>query len=119
MNILAQFAGREAIKDKFYIKRSKEFVLKEKEWLFNNLRHIKGLKAYYPGSNFVFCKLENGRTAGWLNKRLVKSRIIIRDCSNFRGLDNRFFRVAVRSRVENIKLIKEVEKWLRIKTKKK
>ena len=42
---------------------------------------------------------------GELRALLAGKGILIRDCSNFRGLDARFFRVAVRSRKENLKLL--------------
>jgi threonine-phosphate decarboxylase len=36
---------------------------------------------------------------------LIKDNIIIRDCSNFIGLSDKYFRVAVRTREENQKLL--------------
>lgn len=108
VNSLAQLAGEEIIKDAGYIRKSREFVLKEKERLFNDLKQINGLKVYPPSCNFIFCKLEYGRLDGAneLQQRLLKRGIVIRNCDNFRGLNNRFFRVAVRKKAENIKLIK-------------
>jgi threonine-phosphate decarboxylase len=35
----------------------------------------------------------------------LKSNILIRDCSNFVGLDENYFRVAVKTREENRKLL--------------
>lgn len=107
VNSLAQVVGEGVIKDRGYIKKSKEYVLKEGRYLFANLKKIEGLKIYPPSSNFIFCKLGNGkiRRAKKLSERLIKRGIIIRRCHNFRGLNDRFFRVAVRERDENIKLI--------------
>jgi len=36
---------------------------------------------------------------------LTKDNIIIRDCSNFIGLNDKYFRVAVKTREENQKLL--------------
>jgi threonine-phosphate decarboxylase len=45
-----------------------------------------------------------------LQNKLAKNGILIRDCSNFRGLEEgKFIRVAVRTRKENIKLLKELK----------
>ena len=40
--------------------------------------------------------------------RLRKKGILVRDCSNFEGLDASYIRIAVRSRAENDVLLKEL-----------
>lgn len=114
VNSLAQAIARDIFKATEYINLSKKFIAREKGYLFRNLSEIKGLKVYSPAVNFVFCKLENCkiRDSVRLNKRLRKNGIIIRCCHNFRGLDNRFFRIAVRTRNENKRLISCLEKVL-------
>ena len=44
-----------------------------------------------------------------LQKKLLKNKILIRDCSTFRGLDQNYIRIAVKTRKENVKLIKALE----------
>ncbi|TAN61501.1 threonine-phosphate decarboxylase [bacterium] len=107
VNVLAQEVSREIITDKEYIRKSKALISRERAYLFGNLRSIKGLKVFTPGSNFILCKLEGApiKSAKKLQERLLKFRLLIRDCSNFRGLSERFFRVAVRTRRENNELI--------------
>jgi threonine-phosphate decarboxylase len=114
VNSLAQIAAREVFKDKDYIKLSQKFILEERDYLFENLRKIKGIRVYSPSANFIFCKLEtcNLKDSVRLDKKLLKDGIIIRCCHNFRGLDNRFFRVAVRTRSENKRLISCLKKVL-------
>ena len=111
VNSLAQAAGEEAIKDRDYIKKSKEYILGERRYLFANLKKTEGLKVYPPSSNFILCKLANGkiRKAKELSQGLIKRGIIIRHCHNFRGLNDRFFRVAVRKRDENARLISAIK----------
>ncbi len=106
VNCLAQIAGREVIKDKSYIRQSKDFAIKERKYLFERLKNIKGLAPYQPTANFILCRLGKGlmdskKLCGQLGSR----GILVRDCGNFRGLDNRYVRIAVRKREENIKLI--------------
>jgi threonine-phosphate decarboxylase len=45
-----------------------------------------------------------------LQKKLLKKKILIRDCSTFRGLNDNYIRIAVKTRKENRKLIKAFEK---------
>ncbi len=89
-----------------FIRRTKNYICKEKDILFANFKAIKGIYPYYPTANFIFCKILDKRfDAQSLFLRLIKYGIVIRDCSNFKGLDGRFFRVAVRKRRENHYLI--------------
>lgn len=114
VNSLAQAIAGDVFKAAGYINLSKNFIAREKGYLFRNLSEIKGLKVYSPAANFVFCKLENCkiRDSARLNKRLRKNGIIIRCCDNFRGLNNRFFRIAVKTRSENKRLITCLKKVL-------
>lgn len=47
-----------------------------------------------------------------LKSELIKRRILIRSCDNYIGLSNSFYRVAVRTREENNKLISEIKNIL-------
>ena len=48
-----------------------------------------------------------------LREELIRRGIIIRSCSNYIGLDHSFYRVAVRTREENKKLLEELSKVLK------
>ena len=114
VNYLAQIVVREGLRDEKFISKSRSFLLKEKEFLYRELSNIKGLKTYKPSANFVFLKLLGDISSEKLREQLAKKGILIRDCSNFRGLEEgNFIRVAVRTRKENIKLLKELKLILR------
>ncbi|MBM3253758.1 MAG: threonine-phosphate decarboxylase [Candidatus Omnitrophica bacterium] len=114
VNSLAQATGMAVIQDYEYIKKSKEFIATEKAFLFERLKNLKNLSVYYPSANFILCKLEGQKNinAGRLADSLARQGIMIRDCSNFRGLDNRFFRIAVRKRKENLRLVSNLKEIL-------
>lgn len=111
----AQLAGEKVLADKSYMDRTRAFVAKERQYLFERLGAIRGLKAYSSSANFILCKLQDApiRDSKELTRRLLRDNIYIRDCGNFRGLDNRFFRVAVRKRNDNNRLINSIKKALR------
>jgi threonine-phosphate decarboxylase len=46
-------------------------------------------------------------------RALEEKGILVRDCSNFIGLDKTYIRVAVRSRKENSRLIREIARLCR------
>lgn len=114
VNVLAQAVSREVIKDKEYIRKSRALICRERDYLFGHLRSIKGIKVFTPSSNFILCKLEGSqiKSAKILQERLLRDRLLIRDCGNFRGLSENFFRVAVRTRRENRALISSMRQVL-------
>lgn len=116
VNSIAQSLGKKALEDKAFIKKSKDFINKEKSFLFDGLEKIDWLKVFEPSVNFILAKItESDLSAEDLSDHAArKYGILIRDCSNFDGLGRQFFRVAVRSRKDNLKLI-ECLKHFRIK----
>lgn len=110
VNCLAQIAVREMLRDEKFISKSRSFLLKEKEFFYQELSNIEGLKVYKPSSNFIFIKLLGNISSEGLIDQLAKKGILIRDCSNFRGLEKeKFIRVAVRTRKENLKLLEQLK----------
>ena len=107
VNSLAQLAAELILDDKGYIKKTYKFINKEREFLFEQLTGIEGVRPYPSVANFLLMKIEKpGVTSEFLKEAFIKKGILIRDCGNFRGLNNKYIRVAVRSREENLKLLK-------------
>lgn len=109
INILAEIATKTALKDKSYIKETLEFIKNEKEYLYNELKKLEKIKVYVPSVNFILLKSLNNID---LKNELLKYNILIRSCSNYEGLDGTYYRVAVRNRYENIKLITALKEIL-------
>src|SRR5262249_36753581 len=61
VNALAQLAGRAAMKDRVYIRRSQEYIWKERQRLYQALKKINGLHPYRPTANFLFCQLTSDK----------------------------------------------------------
>ena len=113
VNCFGQLVGKEVINDSSYIKKTREYIFGEREIFFKKLEKINGLKPYPSSANFILCKLTGNKfNSKTLSGSLARKGILIRDCSNFRGLNNKFFRVAVRKRNENLLLINELNKTL-------
>lgn len=115
VNGLAQLAGEKVLTDKVYMDQTRLFVAKERQYMFKRLGSIKGLKVYPSSANFILCKLQNApiQSSNELARRLLREGIYIRACGNFRGLNDKFFRVAIRKRNDNSRLIDSMEKVLR------
>jgi len=113
VNSIAQYLARILLNDRDYIEKTRRLINEEREFLFNELAAIKELKPYPSVANFFLVKIIDSRLdSSILTGRLVQKGILIRDCSNFRNLNNRFIRMAVRFRRENTKLIKALREEL-------
>ncbi|ACM18417.1 L-threonine-O-3-phosphate decarboxylase [Geotalea daltonii FRC-32] len=112
VNTPAQIAGLAAIADTDYRLRTLQTIAEERALLAAQLATLNGLTVYPSAANYLLVRLDEGPTAAELRQRLLARGLLIRDCSNFQGLDTRFFRVAVRRRRENELLVREMEKTL-------
>ena len=108
VNSLAQDAANIAIKNNFHLKKSKLIIKKELIYLKNKISQLDGFECNDSSTNFILIKTKYDSTK--LQQKLLKHKILIRDCKNFRGLDNQYFRIAVKSHKDNIKLVKALEK---------
>ena len=110
VNFLAQMAGIAALSDKEYQEAARSFVRSEKKFLASALAKFPGIEVFVPSVNFIFFRLQQG--TDFLRRFLISLRergILLRDCSNYSGLDGAYLRAAVRSRVENERLLEAMQ----------
>ncbi len=106
VNTIAQIAGLAAINDKEFTANTRQYVSVEKTFLYDGLTMINGIHPFQPTVNFILVRIEDSEeTSSTIQEVLMKNNILIRNCSNFKGLDETYFRVAVKTRDENQKLL--------------
>jgi threonine-phosphate decarboxylase len=105
---LAQHAASTAIQHSFYLDKVKKIIKNESSYLINNISKITSFQCNPTSTNFILIKTKI--KSPLLQKKLLKKKILIRDCSTFRGLNDNYIRIAVKTRKENKKLIKAFEK---------
>jgi L-threonine-O-3-phosphate decarboxylase len=111
VNCLAQAAAVAALKDEEHLKVTHELIKKEKTQLLAELGEFKSFKIFQPDANFFFIDIrKSGLTATELKNELLGQGILIRDCTSFRGLDQYYIRVAVKTREENKRLIEALKR---------
>ena len=105
-NLLAQAAGVAALSDREYHAQTLSWLESERDYLFRALETLDGVKAYPPSVNFILLRLSSfwGKAPAFC-ARMREEGILLRDCSNYPGLDDTFIRVAVRKREDNEKLL--------------
>jgi threonine-phosphate decarboxylase len=113
VNSLAMFAAAEAVKDDDFVKRSRLLISRSKRRMQKMLQEIPWLSVYPSETNFFLVEITKGPlTSTQLKDRLAKKGLLIRDCSDFDGLNNRFFRVSVRKPRENKKLVEHLKSFV-------
>jgi threonine-phosphate decarboxylase len=99
VSIPAQMAGFAALKEEEYVKQLLKILKKERAFLINELENLN-IRIYGSKANYVFF-----RTIKGLHERCLEKEILIRDCSNYRGLEQGYYRIVVRMHNENRRLI--------------
>lgn len=112
INSFAENLSNYLFKDKDYISSSKEYYVNERKFMLQELRNIPKLKVYDTDTNFVLMKLEDGESNSLKLELFEKYNILIRDASNFIGLDKGYFRVAIKGHEDNKALIEALKKTL-------
>lgn len=87
--------------DEKYIKDSKKYYKQERVYMINELRKIKDIETYDTDTNFILLRLKN-KSGKDIKLKLFKDyNILIRDASNFIGLDESYIRIAIKNHKEN------------------
>lgn len=99
VSVLAQKAGIAALEQKEYVIKTMELIKNERRYLIHEMSEC-GFQIYGSKANYIFFKGQRG-----LFQLCLKEGFLIRDCSNYRGLEEGFYRVAIKGHEENKKLI--------------
>ena len=88
--------------------------------MYEKLNEISGIKVYETEVNFITGKIyENlfseGINVKILREKMLEQGILIRDASNFNFLDERFFRLAIKDRESNDRVIEAMKEIFRKK----
>ena len=103
ISAFGQAAGVACTECMDYVETSKKVLREERDFLYDEFKRL-GIKAYDSACNFILIK-----DIRKLDEELLKREILLRNCSNFKGLDEGYFRIAVRTHEENLKLIEALK----------
>ena len=105
VSVPAQFAGVAACKETDFVVKTRIYIAQEREYLSNELKRLKFI-VYDSQANYIFFEAPKN-----LWDLCEKENILIRDCSNYRGLTKGYYRIAVKTRQENEELIRVLSKY--------
>lgn len=107
INSLAAIAGEIMFRDTEYIQDTTNLISSERERIckiFDN--YTDKIKYYTPHANFILVRiLKDDLTSEDLFEIAIRKGLMIRDCSSFPFLDNKYFRFCFMNQEDNDKLL--------------
>ena len=92
-----------------YLKRSIALIQKERRYLMEAFTS-RGFSPHESAVNFILVDISStGMDSQEMVRRMAGNGILVRDCATFQGLDQRYVRVAVRTREENRMLMRAID----------
>ena len=109
---LSFVAALNTFRDTEYIEESIRKGIESRQYLYDEISKIDGLKVFPSKSNFMLIDIRGtGFTATDLAEKLMRRAIIVRDCTSFKGLDEYWIRISICTLEEDkrfIEILKEV-----------
>lgn len=87
-------------------------LLAERDYVATELKKLGIIDVWPSDTHILLCRLRFGYASALKDYLAEEHGILIRDASNFEGLDRSFFRIAVQTREENDTLIKAITQWM-------
>lgn len=106
VSLLAQEAGIAALEDPHHVRKGRDIIKDARPYLIKALQDM-GIETIYGEANYLFFKSKPG-----LCEKLRKEGILIRDCDNYNGLTEGWYRIAIKTHKSNQQLIEALHRVL-------
>ncbi|HCW73143.1 MAG TPA: L-threonine-O-3-phosphate decarboxylase [Clostridiaceae bacterium] len=108
INTFADLAGQTVLYDRLYQEETRKWIREERAYMMNELKKLTQYTFLPTESNFILVSSKK-YTALEIQEILLKDKILIRLPEGFTGLGEREFRIAIKDRKSNMKLISLLE----------
>ena len=107
VNSLAQSIGQAVLQEHSFARQTKAWLIEETQWMYDQLQALQ-LKPFRTVTNYILVDLAYGYniTAAALQHLMGMQGVLIRDASTFRGLGASYIRLAIKSRQQNIEVLR-------------
>lgn len=96
--------------DRELLEKTKRFYEQETMFMYEQLSKLKGVRAYPTDVNFILFELTGNCSAGELKRELIQNYgMLIRDCSNYRALTEKYVRINIKDREKNQEILKAIQ----------
>lgn len=111
VNQLAIEAGLYLLEHPLEAPMDVEAYLQETSRLRINLKQLGTLEVWDTQTHFMLVCMRLGKVSALKDYLANEHGLLIRDASNFEGLDERFFRIATQTPEENDRLVHAISQW--------
>jgi threonine-phosphate decarboxylase len=111
VNALAQAVGSEVLLDKAFQEDTRAWMHREGSFIFQALDSVSEIKIFPSDANFFLFRIQENIPPVGLYQHLLSQSLLIRNCGNFKGLDESYFRISLRERGENQKLVDSISAY--------
>jgi threonine-phosphate decarboxylase len=101
VNALAQTVGAEVILDKAFQEKIRNWTQSERDFMFQTLDAISEIEVFPSAANFLLFRIRDDSEPMDFYQSLLSQSLLIRNCGNFKGLDESFFRISIKERQDN------------------
>ena len=93
-------------KDEDYILKTRELINSERDRIYDIIKKSGLYKPYKPEANFILLKiLDDSITSSDIFEKAIHEKMMIRDCSTFPFLDDRYIRFCIMMPEDNDRLL--------------
>src|SRR5215831_1097659 len=107
----AQQVALACLGDTNFILKTERWLHRERNFLTQALIELKSFHPYSSNTNFLLVRIASNASAVALRSFLLPKKMLIRSCDSFPGLGLDYFRIAIRRRKDNRRLINALEEW--------
>ena len=87
-------------------------LLAERKRVAEALEATGGVEVLPSDTHYFLARLQKGSASDLKAYLAGRHGLLIRDASNFEGLDTRYFRIAIQTEEENNLLIEGIREWI-------
>ena len=110
VNGLAQLAGVTALENLSHLRRARKIIKSEREFMHTKInKKLSSFSANESDVNYYLIHLHHGNSTQIRDLLLKNNGILVRDCSDFKGINDKYIRVAVKTHDENLELLNSLE----------
>jgi threonine-phosphate decarboxylase len=110
VNNLAEIAGLASLDDREHAEATMQYMHRERIWLWKQLQALRHIRAFPTAANFFFARCDSDNALSEVIEDLASQNILIRDCRSVEGLDGPYFRFAIKSHPDNVRLLEHFRK---------
>lgn len=108
VNAFADLAGKVILDDKEYMEKTDKWIFEERKNFVEKLKEIEEVEVFETYSNFILLKLKTLTSEEFVKKMLDRG-ILVRDAKNFKFLNEKYVRIAIKDVEKNRKFINKIK----------